>query len=154
MFVVLITGMVLGGVISHFVTVWRYGLNVGLAVRAYEENRLCYFGTNAFVAYLKEPPDAGIYALNYHLDMLDRYEVRVGTNGAVLQMRDINWMRAMAHVRLSNIYLKTDKPILASNQLETAWQALTQMGVRVGGITNRNDLVKVIHQEDEKGYWW
>jgi len=150
----LLIGTVLGGFIGHAVTVMKWGLREGKIARAYEESRIGAFGSNAFLAYLNEPADAGIYALRYHLSELDNQEQKWGINWAVLQMADVNWMRASANVRLANLYMKTGKGELASNHLDVAWQAFSRMGIRVRGITTKHDLIGYIQQEDKKERWW
>src|SRR5258707_13815939 len=60
---------------------------------------------------------------------------------------------AIAHVRLANLYPRTGKPELSSNQMDAAWQARSQIGVRVRGITNRDDLTRSIQEKDRKGIW-
>jgi hypothetical protein len=151
--IILVAGLV-GGFIGRFVTVMKWGIKEGKMSRVYEESRIGAFGSNAFAAYLHEPPDAGIYALKYHLAELESQERKWGTNWAVLRMADVNWMRASANVRLANLYNQTGKPELGTNHLEAAWQAFSQMGVRVRGISNRSDLISYISQEDKKGKWW
>jgi hypothetical protein len=60
LFIILVVG-ILGGFVGHFITVMRWGIREGKIARVYEESRIGAFGSNAFLAYLKEPPDAGIY---------------------------------------------------------------------------------------------
>jgi hypothetical protein len=151
---VFIVGALLGGLVAHFITVVRYGIKQSRMSRVYEESLVGEFGSNAFTAYLSEPTDAGIYALRYHLDQLDRQERKWGTNWAVMDIRDVNWMRAAAHTRLAFLYTKAGRRDLTSNQLAAAWDAFSAMHVRVRGITNRNDLVRYVQDEDRKGKWW
>src|SRR5262249_32338158 len=139
---VFIAGGLLGGLAAHFITVVRYGIKQSRMSRVYEESLVGEFGSNAFTAYLSEPTEVGIYALRYHLYQLDRQERKWGTNWAVMDMRDVNWMRAAAHTRLAFLYTKVGRQDLSSNHLAAAWDSVSAMHVRVRGITNRNDLVR------------
>jgi hypothetical protein len=147
-------GIALGCVAGHFVTVVRYGIKESRISRVYEEGRVTAFGSNAFGAYLNEAPEVGIYALKAHLNDLDQQEHKWGTNWAILQLKDLNYMRATAHARLANLYAKTGRLDLSSNETWNAWQAYSATSVHVRGVTNSSDFANYVQDRDSKRSWW
>ena len=147
-------GIALGAVAGHFATVIRYGIKESRMSRVYEESRVAALGSNAFAAYLSEAPEVGIYALKAHLNDLDQQEHKWGTNWAILQMKDVNYMRAIAHARLANLYAKTGTPDLSSNETRNAWQAYSATSVHLRGVTNSSDFANYVQNRDSKRSWW
>jgi hypothetical protein len=157
-FFALAIGLGLGGYAGHYFSIRqldrKYSQKLLSEARFYDETRLLNYSSNAFSAYLHQPPDVGIYELQYHLAELDQRATWAGSNLVFISHTDINWKRAAAHTRLANLYAKKGQTDISSNHLVAAWQALTEMRVQVTGVTNRDDLVRLIQQEDQKGVWW
>ena len=157
-FFAFVVGLGLGGYTGHYFSIRqldrKYNQKLLSEARFYDETRLLNYSSNAFVAYLHQPPDVGIYELQYHLAELDQRATWAGSNLVFINHTDINWKRAAAHTRLANLYAKKGQTNISSNHLVAAWQALTEMRVPVTGVTNRDDLVGLIQREDQKGVWW
>jgi hypothetical protein len=156
--IVFAVGLAVGGYGGHYFSIRQldrqYSQKLLSEARFYDETRLLNYSSNAFAAYLHQPPAVGIYELQYHLAELDQRAAWADSNLVFINHTDINWKRAAAHVRLANLYAKMGQMDICSNHLAEAWQSLTEMRVPVTGVTNQDDLVRLIQQFDKKGTWW
>ncbi|MEY2429053.1 MAG: hypothetical protein QOJ40_1938 [Verrucomicrobiota bacterium] len=154
LFFAFVAGFVSGVAISVFLFSKVMEDHVAARSRFFDECRLYQYSTNAFSAYLNQPPQVGIFALQFHLSELDDRAKRGRKTMVFMDHQDIDWMRAIAHVRLANLYAKIGETNAFSVHMDAASRVLSDMRLRVRGIATRNDLVRHVEEADRKGSFW